>query len=94
MSGLQEILLIAVILMGILFLPRILPTRTEQRPKNPVAFLSRKMRVAIVASIVYPAIAALFLQPWNRDVMTFMYAGFGPVALGWLGYWAFTGRKK
>ena len=94
MSGFQEILVVAVILMGILFLPRILPGRIEQRPTHPARLLSRKMRLAIVASIIYPAIAALFLQPWHGDVMMFLYAGLGPVALCWLGYWAFTGRKK
>jgi hypothetical protein len=94
MSGFQEILLVAVILMGILFLPRIMPGRIEQRPKPSAAVLSRNMRLAIAASIIYPAIAALFLQPWRRDVVMYMYAGLGPVVLGWLGYWAFTGRKR
>ena len=60
MSGFQEILVIVVILMGILFLPRMMPRRIEQGPKRPSVALSRNVRLAIVASIVYPAIAALF----------------------------------
>jgi predicted Na+-dependent transporter len=94
MSGFQEILLVAIILLGILFVPRMMSGRIEEGRKQPLPALSRKVRLAIVASILYPAIVAAFIQPWHRDVTVFMYAGLGPVVLGWLGYWAFTGRKR
>ncbi len=94
MSGFQEILLVAAILIGILFVPRMMSRRIEQGPKQPSLTLSRNVRLAVVASIIYPAIAAAFLQPWSRDVVIFLYVGLGPVVLGWLVYWVITGRKK
>ena len=94
MSGFHEILLVAAILVGILFVPRLMSRRTEQDPKQLSVTLSRNLRLAIVVSIIYPAIAAVFLQPWRRDMVMFLYTGLGPVVLGWLAYWVYSGRKK
>ena len=94
MSGFNEILLVAAILLGILFVPRMLPKKGAQAPPRPAIVILRYMRVAIAVSIIYPAIVAAFLQPWHKDLTLFLYAGVGPVILGWLLYWVFTGRKK
>lgn len=94
MSGFQEILLVAVILLGILFIPRMLPRKGAQTSTRPAMVISRNLRVAIVASVIYPIVAAAFLQPWRNDLILFLYAGMGPVLLGWLFYWVHTGRKK
>ncbi len=94
MSGFQEILLVVVILLGILFVPRMLQRRDTQTSPRLAVVISRSMRVAIAASVIYPAVAAAFLQPWQKDWILFLYAGLGPVLLGWLLYWVFTGRKK
>jgi hypothetical protein len=94
MSGFQEILLVAVILLGILFVPRMLPRKGVQASSRPVIVISRNLRIAIAASVIYPAVAAAFFQPWRKDSIFFLYAGLGPVLLGWLLYWVFTGRKK
>ena len=94
MTGFQEILLIAAILLGILFVPRMLPGKASQAPARPPIVISRKMRVSLAASVVYPAVVAAFLQPWRGDPILFIYAGAGPVVLGWLAYWVLSGRKK
>lgn len=94
MSGFQEILLVAVILLGILFLPRMLPRKGAQTPTRPAIVISRNLRIAIAASVIYPIVAAAFLQPWRNDLIPFLYAGVGPVLLGWLVYWVYTGRRK
>lgn len=94
MSGFQEILLVAVILLGILFVPRMLPRKGAQTTARPAIVISRNLRVAIAASVIYPIVAAAFLQPWRKDLILFLYAGLGPVSLGWLLYWVFTGRRK
>mgnify|MGYP000319884887 FL=1 len=94
MSGFQEILLVAVILLGILFIPRMLPRKGAQTSTRPAMVISRNLRVAIAASVIYPIVAAAFLQPWRNDLILFLYAGMGPVLLGWLFYWVHTGRKK
>jgi len=94
MSGIQEILLIAVIVLGIIFLPRVLPRQGGDRPLRPGGRFSRRMRIGIAASLVYPALAAACLQPWRRDPILFLYAGLGPVALGWLLNWVLAGFRK
>ena len=97
-SGIQEILLLVAIILGILFLPRILNRgqgKTVAAPRREVV-LSGKMRLAVAASILWPAALAAFLQPWKDDLFPFLYMGLGPVALGWIFFWIFTGfrRKK
>jgi len=94
MSGFQEILLVAAILLGILFVPRMMPRRGAPVPARPSMVISRNMRIAIAASVIYPAIVASFLHPWRGDLILFLYAGGGPVLLGWLLFWVLTGRKK
>ena len=94
MSGFHEILLVAAILLGILFLPRMMPGKGAKTSTRPAIVISRNLRVAIAASVIYPVMAAAFLQPWRKDLIPILYAGVGPVLLGWLIYWVYTGRKK
>ena len=94
MSGFHEILLVAVILLAILFVPRMMPRRIENKRNKPPIVLSRNKRLAITASVLFPLAVAGFFQPWREDLIPFMYVGLGPVVLGWLLYWIKTGRKK
>jgi hypothetical protein len=94
MPGFQEILLVAVILLGLLFVPRMLPRKGAQTSARPAIVISRNLRVAIAASVIYPVVAAAFMQPWRKDLLLFLYTGLGPVLLGWLLYWVFTGHRK
>jgi len=95
-SGIQEILVLIIIILGILFLPRIL-NRGGAKPavdSKPVVALSGRMRLAVAASVVWPVLIAAFMQPWKQDLFPFLYLGPGPVAAVWLIYWVFTGFKK
>ena len=92
-SGLQEILVLVAIIVGIIFLPRILNRGQEKEgaaPK-PAMVLSGKMRLAIAASVLWPAAAAAYMQPWKNDLLPFLYLGFGPVVIGWIIFWVHTG---
>jgi len=91
MSGLQEILLILAILLGILFIPRILPGKPAHRDDGPRIRIPARMRIAIAASVIYPFSAAAYFQPWRKDLVLFLYTGIGPVVLGWLLVWVFGG---
>ena len=95
-SGIQEILLLVIIILGILFLPRILNRGAEPRQAapRPAIVISGKMRLAVAASVIWPAVAAAFLQPWKQDLSRYLYLGIGPVALIWIIYWVFTGFRK
>ena len=96
-SGIQEILVLVAIILGILFLPRIL-NRGQKEEKaaapKPAAVFSGKMRLAIAASVLWPSVVAAFMQPWEDDIVPFLYIGLGPALLGWIIFWVYTGFLK
>jgi len=95
-SGIQEILVLVIIILGILFLPRILNRGQEKRPAvpRPAIVVSGKMRLAIAASVLWPAVMAAFIQPWEKDLFRYLFLGVGPVAVIWIIYWVLTGFQK
>ena len=95
-SGIQEILVLVIIILGILFLPRILNRGAERRPAapRPAVAISGKMRLALSATVLWPAVMAAVLQPWNKDLFLYLYIGLGPVAFIWMIYWVLTGFRK
>lgn len=95
MSGLQEIIIIAGIVLAILFLPRVMGSRRGAPSIRQSALrVTGRLRIAIAASVIYPAIVAAFLQPWKGDLFRFLYIGLGPVVVAWLLYWVLDGFKK
>ena len=93
MSGVNEILIIAAIIAGIFFVPRMMPAKRQIQVSRQMAGFSGKIRLAIAMSIVYPLAVAAYFQPWKKDLMLFFYLGIGPVALYWLLKWVFAGLK-
>ena len=94
MSGISEILVLVIIVLVIFFIPRMLAKSEAQRPAKPPVELSGKLRLAIAASIVWPALVAAFIQPWREDLVLFLYFGLGPVLLGWGAFWIITGFRR
>jgi len=94
MFGLQEILIILAIVLGVLFITRMNARRQPQRAAEPKIRLSGKIRMAVTASAIFPALTAAYFQPWRKDQVMFLYVGIGPVVVGWLLYWVFVGFKK
>ena len=95
-TGIQEILVLVAIIVGILFLPRILNRgQARQSAETGSQFvLSGKMRLAIAASIVWPAAVAAYMQPWKSDLYTYLYVGIGPVVLVWIIFWIYIGFRS
>ena len=96
-SGIQEILVLVAIILGILFLPRILNRGQAKKTvaaSRPLAVLSGKMRLAIAVTALWPAVIAAFMQPWKSDLYGFLYIGLGPVAVLWIIFWVYTGFRK
>ena len=95
-TGIQEILVLVAIIVGILFLPRILNRgqAKESAQTEPPFVLSGKMRLAIGASIVWPLAMAAYMQPWKKDLYLFLFTGFGPVVLVWIIFWIYTGFRS
>lgn len=95
MSGFQEILAVAVILLLIVFLPRMRGHRREAADiRQPTLRMTGRLRVAIAASIFYPVLAAAIIRPWEGDLVRFLYVGIGPVVFAWLLYWVLMGFRK
>ncbi len=94
MSGLQEILVIVVLVLLVFFIPRMLPRKSGAGNKSSGIEMSGKMRMGLAASAVYLTIGSGILQPWKKDVALFVYAGIVPVAMGWLLVWVYRGIKK
>lgn len=96
-SGIQEILLIVLILLGIFLVPRMMkpqqaPRRMAERP--PVPPFSWTLRLAIVLSLLWPVFWALYLKPWQQDITAFAFVGIGPVAIGWGFKWILAGMRN
>ena len=94
MFGLQEILIILAIVLGVLLIPRMNARRQPQWRSERKIRLSGKIRMAVTASAIFAALTAAYFQPWRKDQVLFLYVGIGPVVLGWLLYWVFVGFKK
>ena len=95
-TGIQEILVLVAIIVGILFLPRVLNRgrAKETAETEPPFVLTGRMRLALGASIVWPAAVAAYMQPWKDDLYTYLYIGVGPVILVWIIYWVFVGFRN
>ena len=95
-SGIQEILVLVIIILAIFILPRILSRGQQNQvpPREAGIALSGKMRLAIAASALWPAVVAAFMQPWKDNLPRYIYVGAGPVAIIWIAYWVFTGFRK
>ncbi len=92
-----EILVIIAIALAIFMLPRLTGKRVEKAPTgfSGVSRLNGWMRLAIMASVLWPACAALFLKPWNNSHWTmFFLVGIGPVGLLWGLFWVLSGFRK
>jgi hypothetical protein len=93
-SGIQEILVLVIIILAIFFLPRMMNKQTAQKMAEPAFVLTGKLRLAIAASVIWPALMAAFLRPWQKDLALFLYIGIGPVFLAWAIFWVFTGFRN
>lgn len=98
MSGLSEILLILLIVVVLFFLPRMVsrsaPAARKAPPRPLVKRLSGRLRLAILASVVWLAAAALWLQPWQGNHVLFVAVGAAPVIVGWGAYWVLAGFRQ
>jgi hypothetical protein len=96
MSGLMEILLIVAIILGIFTLPGFLRRRQKNEIERTAQGLSLTggKRLAILSSLLWPALLALFLKPWDSHWEIFLYTAVGPVVLAWSIFWVLSGFKK
>ncbi len=94
MSGMQEILILVVIITAIFFLPRVISRGKGKKQLEQVFALSGKMRLAIGTSVSWPLLVAAVIQPWQKNMPLFLYIGFGPVVFGWIMNWVLHGFRN
>ena len=98
MLGLTEILLILLIIVVLFFLPRMVsrsaPAARKPPPRILIKRLSGRLRLAILASVIWLAAAAMWLQPWRGNQLLFVAVGAAPVIVGWGIYWVVSGFKQ
>ena len=91
MSGLQEILLIVLVIAVILFLPRITGRGTGKASGKSLPSLSGRLRLGVVASIIWLLVWTTYFTPWNGSMLAFALVGLCPVILGWGALWILAG---
>ncbi len=99
MAGINEILVLILIIAGILILPRLFkPQPAHQSDRisfgDKIKNLSVKSRAAISLSIVYPIAMALYLTPWSSNLALYLLLGVLPIIIAWALFWILSGSKN
>ena len=96
MSGVTEILLLVAIILGILVLPRALrkPREDDIHQTDQGMNLTGWHRLAIIVSVLWLALLALFLKPWHSDWLIYIAVAVCPVGLAWGAYWVLSGFRR
>jgi len=96
-SGIQEILVIVLVISGIFLIPRMMtPRPTPQKVvlRRPPLKLSWPLRLAIIVSVLWPVACVLYFKPWQQNLILFATLGIGPVVVGWSLKWVLAGMKN
>ncbi len=98
LSGIQEILVIVVILLAILFIPRMISPRPRPamkpfRPMRKIRDLGARWRLGIVVSIIWILGTAVYFWAWQGTYELFVLLGVGPVIVGWCITWVVAGFR-
>jgi hypothetical protein len=96
-SGVQEVLLIVLIVSGLFLLPRLMKPRPAPPSTNlrrPAVRVTWPLRLAIVLSILWPTAWAFHLKPWQDTLIPFAVIGMGPVIVGWALSWVVAGMRN
>jgi len=98
-SGINEILIVAAIVLAIIFIPRITASRNGGRPRVPSRIkpgftLSGRQRLAIFATLIWLVFWAVYYEPWHKEWKLFVYIGAGPVLVLWGTIWALKGTQR
>ncbi len=93
----NEVLVIIAIALAIFMLPRLTGKRIEKGGRQQAGVISKMTgwaRLALMATILWPAVMAFFLKPWNENWPMFFYVGMAPVVFFWGVFWVLSGFRK
>jgi len=98
-SGIQELLIISLLLAVIFLMPRVFgKQRTTAQPR-----LSRRwapqipgtaQRLGIAITVIWPLLTAFYFEPWQKDLQWFLFVGMTPVLIGWALFWVARGTRR
>lgn len=95
MSGINEILVIVLLILGLLILPRVLPSKRQSTTPAPARIagvrISGKFRLALLLSVLWLFVISVIYVPWQGRWVEFLYAGVGPVIFAWGLFWVLNG---
>ncbi|MDA3917610.1 MAG: hypothetical protein PF690_11635 [Deltaproteobacteria bacterium] len=96
MTGINEILVLVLLIACILILPRLFKKDSAKKvsASKKIKNLSAKIRFSIVLTLAYLIIAALYLKPWENNPIVYLSYGVVPVFLTWAIAWIVTGKKN
>ncbi len=94
----QEILVLIAIVLALFYIPRLRVGKTASRdiPHETPVFppLTGWMRLAILVTFLWISGSALFMKPWQSDVLVYLLTGLAPALIFWGALWVFYGYKK
>ena len=106
----QEILVVAAIVLAIYFVPRLTGRKSASSPQQrsdtrsgrgfQAGFLTAKisltgrMRLAILLTLVWIIACAVYLKPWEGSRLSFILLTVIPVTVFWGAVWLWFGYKK
>ena len=90
----QEILVLIVIALAIIYLPRVMGRRPAPMKAVRRTALTGWMRLAILMTVFWIAGSAIILKPWQGDPLPFLYTGLAPAAALWGSTWVWFGYRK
>ncbi|MBW1699898.1 MAG: hypothetical protein JRK26_24255 [Deltaproteobacteria bacterium] len=98
-AGIQEILILVIVILSLFLLPRLLSRNQNRKIQQPsvsgmFSALSGRMRLALVASAVWPLLTAGYFRPWKTGFFPYLYIGVFPVFLLWGIHWVIGGFRK
>lgn len=99
LSGFKEVVIIALVLLALFLIPRFIRTG-KAAGSNPIQpeGSGRKntgmLRLGILLSLLWIALALILLNPVERGTLPFLGAGVFPVGLAWGLRWVVLGFRK
>ena len=109
-SEMQEILVLVIVVLAVIFVPRLMPrkpastsgtqNRIQSRAKLPDQGVEKSfvltgwMRLVVVITFLWIAGCAVYFKPWEGGSLLFFCLTLGPTVVLWGGLWVWFGYKK
>jgi hypothetical protein len=98
LSGIQEILLIVLLILALLILPRFLSSKrvpeASRSERSARLWMSGKFRLGLLVTFLWLFAFSAIYVPWGGQWLAFLYAGAGPPIVAWGLIWVISGFRN